>query len=188
MVHRPGHGGETWPSTNTVDEGIFFQEIEVCPHLRSSSSCWYTPLSDKGTKAVASWTKKVKPKGPVRNINIFEYGYVVVVVNWERYEFFYQHISSLMRSIFPAITGFWLLLSIQWRLLTQLGILRMYFVVFSALMLMTPSSLSASLLCSIQLLTSDRLPTSTITCVCGCTTKPTTLLRVAWTSKQYLPR
>ena len=44
---------------------------------------------------MASWTKKDTKAGHVRDINIFEYGYIAVAINWEKYKLFAHHVTCL---------------------------------------------------------------------------------------------
>jgi hypothetical protein len=57
---------------------------------------------------VATWTRKETASGKKRVINIFEYGYIVVVVNWKLYDCPSNHVLLLIPSPFAEITGFWL--------------------------------------------------------------------------------
>jgi hypothetical protein len=112
---------------------FFFKKLRYITRSSSLAIFLHHPLSEQGVQTVASWTKKETPRGVKRNINIFEYGYIVVVINWEEYESTIAHILLLIHFPFSAITGFWLSSSIQPMLWTSLVILRVSYSFTSVL-------------------------------------------------------
>jgi hypothetical protein len=154
--------------------------------LQSSAQIhWQTYLSDQGVASVASWTRKENASGKNRIINIFEYGYIVVVVNWKLSDCPSHHCSFLIPSPFVEITGFWLWSSIQSMPWSPLVIQRTSHLSWCYVTLTSRCSTSAPLLCLIPFQTPNLLLISTSTCVYGCNTRPITRLRVHYIWKRF---